>query len=55
MAISDTLSTQGAKRSARGAMGPAGQGCNFWKLFGGAERRKDAQGTIKILLDTDFT
>ena len=31
------------------------QGCNFWKLIGGAERGKDAQGTIKILLDTDFT
>ena len=31
------------------------QGCNFWKLIGGAERGKDAQGTIKILMDTDFT
>ena len=31
------------------------QGCNFWKLIGGAERGKDAQGNIKILLDADFT
>ena len=31
------------------------QGYNFWKLIGGAERGKDAQGTIKILLNTDFT
>ena len=31
------------------------QGCNFWKLIGGAERGKDAQGTIKILLNMDFT
>ena len=31
------------------------QGCNFWKLIRGAERGKDAQGTIKILLDMDFT
>ena len=30
------------------------QGCNFWKLIGGAERGNDAQGAIKILLDTDF-
>ena len=27
---------------------------NFWKLFEGGERGKDAQGTIKILMDTDF-
>ena len=33
----------------------AHQGCNFWKLIGGAERGKDAQGTTKILLDTDLT
>ena len=32
-----------------------GQGCNFRKLIGGAERGKDAQGTIKILMDTEFT
>ena len=31
------------------------QGCNFWKLIGGAERGKDDQGTIKILMGTDFT
>ena len=29
-------------------------GLNFWKLVGGAQREKDAQGTIKNLLDTDF-
>ena len=33
----------------------AEQGCNFWKLIGGAERGKFAQGTIKIFLNTDFT
>ena len=31
------------------------QGCNFWKMIGGAERRKYAQDTIKILMGTDFT
>ena len=31
------------------------QGCNFWKLIVGAEWGKDAQGTIKILLNTNFT
>ena len=31
------------------------QGCNFWKVIGGAERGKYAQGTINIFLDTDFT
>ena len=35
------------------------QDCNFWKLVGGAERGKYAQGrylpTIKSLLDTGFT
>ena len=31
------------------------QGFNFWKLIEGAERGKDAQGTIKILMDTDST
>ena len=31
------------------------QGCNFWKLIGGAERGQRAEGTIKILQETDFT
>ena len=31
------------------------KGCNSWELIGGAERGKGVQGTIKILLDTDFT
>ena len=30
------------------------QDCNFWKLNGSAESGKDAQDTIKIILNTDF-
>ena len=29
--------------------------CNFLKLMGGAKREKDAQVTIKILMDAEFT